>query len=70
MDAYCEIMRNVREALHLSQQDVALILGTTQQGYSRYESGTTRLPIRHLIALCNFYQISSDRLLGIAQEQA
>ncbi|MEG2719248.1 MAG: helix-turn-helix transcriptional regulator, partial [Clostridia bacterium] len=44
-------MRNVREALHLSQQDVALILGTTQQGYSRYESGTTRLPIRHLIAL-------------------
>ncbi|MEG0269291.1 MAG: helix-turn-helix transcriptional regulator [Clostridia bacterium] len=69
MDAYCEIMRNVREALNLSQQDVAFVLGTTQQGYSRYESGITHLPIRHLIALCNFYQISSDRLLGVEQEQ-
>ena len=30
-------------------------LGTSQTMYARYERGANELPIRHLIALCKYY---------------
>jgi transcriptional regulator with XRE-family HTH domain len=50
----------------LKQSDIALILETTQQVYSRYENGVNALPIHHLITLCRFYQVSADYLLGLS----
>jgi len=32
--------------------------------YARYERGANEMPIRHLIALCKFYNVSADYLLG------
>ena len=42
------------------------MLGTTQQVYSRYEKGVNELPIRHLVALCRFYGVSADYILGLS----
>lgn len=65
MKKYWEIMRELREDRDLKQKDLAAVLGTTQQVYSRYEKGENEMPIRHLIALCRFYNVSADYLLGI-----
>lgn len=61
---YYEIIRELREDKDLTQAQIADVLGTTQQVYSRYEKGINELPIRHLIALCDFYGVSADYVLG------
>lgn len=68
MDTYYDILRILREEHNLKQTDVARILGTTQQVYSRYENGVNSLPIRHLATLCQFYGVSADYVLGLIQE--
>ena len=51
-----------------SQMDIAEVLNTTQQQYSKYENGQNEIPVRHVITLCKFYGISSDWLLGLKEE--
>ncbi len=65
MQTYYERIRSLREDRDLTQKDVADILKTTQQVYSRYENGTNEIPLHHLITLCNFFNVSSDYILGI-----
>ena len=48
-----------------TQQEIAQVLGTSQTMYARYERGANGLPIRHLIALCPYYGVSSDYILGL-----
>ena len=68
MKEYWEMIRELREDRDLKQADIAKLLGTTQQVYSRYENGVNEMPIRHLIALCRFYGVSADYILGIAEK--
>lgn len=68
MKEYYEIIRDLREDRDLSQKEVANILGTTQQVYSRYETGTNEMPIHHVITLCKFYKVSADYILGLSSE--
>lgn len=69
MDTYCEKIRNLRQNRGLKQSDVALVLETTQQVYSRYENGVNALPIHHLITLCHYYNVSADYILGLSDEK-
>ncbi len=64
---YWEIIRELREDRDLKQSEVAKLLGTTQQVYSRYENGVNELPIRHLRTLCKYYHVSADYILGIGK---
>ena len=66
---YRQIMRNLREDHDYTQEYVALVLGTSQTMYARYERGANELPIRHLIRLCKLYQVSADYLLGLTKEK-
>ena len=70
MKNYNEIIRDLREDNDLSQREVAEYLQTTQQVYSRYETGLNELPIRHLIALCKFYNVSADYILGLEKKES
>ncbi len=63
--SYVERMRELREDHDLKQRDIAELLGTTQQTYSRYEQGVNELPIRHVITLCRFYKVTADYFLGL-----
>ena len=65
MQTYIEKLRGLREDNDLTQTQVALFLETSQTMYARYERGANELPLRHLIALCEFYNISADELLGL-----
>lgn len=62
-------LRAIRKEHKLSQADVAEILNTTQQQYSKYENGTHEIPIRHITTLCQYYDISSDKLLGLKHSE-
>ena len=65
---YYEIMKKVRKRLRLNQTKVADMLGIDQTAYSRYERGENELPIRHLIKLADFYEVTTDYLLGRTTE--
>ena len=68
MKNYTERMRDLREDHDKTQQAVAEYLGTTQQVYSRYEKGINEIPVRHIIALCKYYGVSADYLLGLTDK--
>ena len=70
MKAYCEILRELRESRDLKQSDIAMVLNTTQQVYSRYATGINELPLRHVVTLCRFYHVSADYLLGLSKENS
>lgn len=59
-----EILRGLREDKDLKQSEIADLVGTTQQQYSKYETGESELPVRALIILADFYNVSADYLLG------
>ena len=61
---YIKRMRDLREDNDKTQQEIAEILNTSQTMYARYERGSNELPIHHLIALANYYNVSTDYLLG------
>lgn len=48
----------------LNQTEIAEILGMSQTGYSKYETGENDIPTQVLIKLARFYCISIDYLLG------
>lgn len=61
---YIKRIRDLREDSDLTQEQVAEYLGTSQTMYARYERGANELPIRHLIKLCDLYNVSADYILG------
>lgn len=69
MKEYWEILRDLREDHDLKQADVAKLLHTTQQVYSRYENGVNEMPIRHLRTLCAYYKVSADEVLGLKERK-
>ncbi len=62
---YIKRIRDLREDHDKTQQEVADYLGTSQTMYARYERGANEMPIRHLIALCKYYGVSADYILGL-----
>ena len=63
---YTRRLRDLREDHDKTQQDIAEVLGTSQTMYARYERGANELPLRHLIKLAEYYQVSTDYLLGLS----
>ena len=61
-------LRELREDHDKTQKEIAEMLGTSQTMYARYERGANELPIRHLIALCRYYRVSADYILGLTEE--
>lgn len=61
---YIDRLRAYREDNDLTQEQIAQVLGTSQTMYARYERRANELPIRHLVTLCKYYNISADKLLG------
>ena len=66
---YYERLKDLREDKDLKQCDIAQLLQTTQTYYSQYELNKRQLPIRHLITLCSFYNVSADYILGFTNDK-
>ena len=57
-------IRYLREDKDLTQTQIAKMLGMSQTGYSKYETGENDIPTQVLIKLADFYKTSIDYLLG------
>ncbi|MCT4552704.1 MAG: helix-turn-helix domain-containing protein [Alphaproteobacteria bacterium] len=57
-------IRFYRNALSLSQKDLAGRLGISYQQYQKYESGRNKVSISRLIEICEVYNISPDKFLA------
>ncbi|MBQ3194957.1 MAG: helix-turn-helix transcriptional regulator [Clostridia bacterium] len=57
-------IRDLREDRDLSQVQISKVLGMSQTGYSKYETGENDIPTAVLIKLARFYGTSIDYLLG------
>ena len=62
-------IKDLREDSDKTQQQIADYIGTSQTMYARYERGATELPLRHLISLCEYYNVSADSILGFSNKK-
>ena len=62
-------IRNVREDHDRTQQQIAELLHMQRSVYRRYESGEREIPVWALIRLSEYYQVSTDYLLGLSEER-
>ena len=63
-------IRDLRIDRDLFQTELANILGMSQSGYSKYETGENDVPTAILIRLSQFYHTSVDYLLGLTNNPA
>ena len=61
-------IRDLREDHDLTQAQIAKILKTTQQQYSKIETGRADISGEKLILLARFYNVSCDYILGLTKE--
>ena len=57
-------LRDLRDDMELNQTEIAKMLGMSQTGYSKYETGENDIPTQILIKLARFYNTSIDYILG------
>ncbi|MBO5494726.1 MAG: helix-turn-helix transcriptional regulator [Eubacterium sp.] len=62
---YFRRLKDIREDHDLKQAEIADYLGIAQTVYSRYERGFQTIPIEHLLKLADYYNVSTDYLLGL-----
>ena len=62
-------IRDLREDRDLTQKQMAEMLGMSQTGYSKYETGENDLPTQVLIKLADFYGTSIDYMLERTDER-
>lgn len=58
-------IKDLREDSDLTQTELAKILGMSQTGYSKYETGENDIPTAILIKLAEIYNTSVDYILGL-----
>ena len=58
-------IRDLREDRDLNQKHLAEYLNCSQQVYCNYELGQRDIPTDVLIRLSQFYQVSTDYILGL-----
>ena len=57
-------IRDLREDKDLTQFQIAQMLGMSQTGYSKYETGENDIPTAILIKMSEIYDVSIDYILG------
>ena len=61
-------IRELREDRDLSQAEIAKVLKTTQQQYSKIETGRSDISGEKLKLLAEFYHVSADYILGLPSD--
>lgn len=62
-------IRDLREDLDMNQTEFAKLLGMSQTGYSKYETGENDIPTAVLIRLAEIHHTSVDYLLGLTDQK-
>ena len=67
MQQYQIRLRQLREDHDKTQEEIASYLGIKQTVYSRYETGKNDMKPFQIIALCEYYKVSADYILGLPE---
>lgn len=62
-------IKDLREDNDIKQKELAEFLHIKQNTYSQYENGQRQLPIDILIKLAQFYNVSTDYILGLTDKK-
>ena len=62
-------IRDLREDHDLTQTKLAKLIGMSQTGYSKYETGENDVPTSILIKLALLYNTSTVYILGLTNEK-
>ncbi|WP_294473444.1 helix-turn-helix transcriptional regulator [uncultured Intestinimonas sp.] len=69
MDILAERLRLLRKEKNLRQADVARAVGLSTVGYQRYEASERDPTAPVLVAMADFFQVSTDYLLGRKEQR-
>ncbi|KHD43875.1 helix-turn-helix domain-containing protein [Streptococcus hongkongensis] len=61
-------IKDLREDCDLTQEYLAKYLSCSQSSYSKIEAGKRQLPIDYLIKISEFYNVSTDYILGLTDK--
>jgi len=65
---YYPRLKDLRTDRDMKQKEIAAVLGIDQRVYSNYETGKREIPVRHLLKLADYYNVSTDFILGRTNE--
>ena len=60
-----EKLKQLRKEKGVDQKTVAKNIGVTASAYSNYEQGIREPNMEIIVALCKYYEVSADYLLGL-----
>ena len=63
-----EKIKNLREDLDLNQTELGKNVNMTQRKISYIECGKCEPSVDDIVALCKFFKVSADYLLGIKEK--
>lgn len=66
---YYRRIRELREDNDKLQKDIAKLLNTTQQHYSKIENGATEITADRVVILAKYYGVSADYILELSDEK-
>ena len=66
---YGEKLFQLRDRLGLTNIEMAKLLNISDSLYSRYEKEKQTIPIKHLISLCNYFNVSLDYIFNFTKEK-
>lgn len=69
MDMVFSRLENLRIDADKTQQEIADVLNCKRKVYRRYEKGIYEIPVWALIRLAEYYQVSTDYILGLSDEK-
>ncbi|MFQ8989319.1 MAG: helix-turn-helix domain-containing protein [Intestinibacter sp.] len=67
---YFQRLKDLREDMDMKQSEVAELLGIQQTVYSRYERGFQNIPLPYLLKLADFYDTTTDYILGRTNDRS
>jgi len=62
-------LKELRKNKNLTQKQVALELGLSERNYQHYEAGTKKPSFDGLINLSNYFNVTTDYLLGLSDNK-
>ena len=66
---YFPRLKDLIEEEDKTQQQIADVLQCKREVYRRYEKGIYEIPVWALITLANYYQTSTDYILGLSDKR-
>ena len=66
MSTFSEKIKHLRKNKNVTQKHLAVEIGLSERTYQHLEAGSTVPTVDTLIKLCNYFNVSSDYLLGLS----